>query len=298
MSETSKGPESVARLSLGRLFLSLDQPFKFAARLTSLGAVSVVAAGIIQYSSWRDENSLTRHREELSSAISAFSDINGVLSAAMNLQQILYYTYREAGYTVDISKFRKNYLVMNAKATLTDYFAVRTTLRKSIDVLIAKADLYLDRPNSSQSARIHNEPPPTEPQVFSNRDVLRGTGFNCQQHMPTSGSVPVGGIILNWNQVKHHVGTFYYCLEDLHSSLYPVRIWAAAAAADDDRSMVTDERLKLSDVDRKKIEADFDLQTARLNALTILFTTRIEQIRLRAEQTGFFRHQFCVFCTD
>jgi hypothetical protein len=96
---------------LQRLILSLDRPFKFATNLTSLGVVGVIIASIIQYSAWRDEKNLTRHREELTSAISSFSEISGVLSAAINLQQILYYTYQMAlGYDGSVDELTVKHL--------------------------------------------------------------------------------------------------------------------------------------------------------------------------------------------
>src|SRR5205085_6892235 len=92
---TTKGGDA-APSGLAGLLLSLDRPFRFVANLTSLGLVSVIVAALIQYSAWRDDKQLTRHKEELSSAISNFSEIAGFLSAAMNLQQILYYTHKNA----------------------------------------------------------------------------------------------------------------------------------------------------------------------------------------------------------
>jgi len=46
------------------------------------------------------------------------------------------------------------------------------------------------------------------------------------------------------------------------------------------------------------IEQNFDLQTKRLNALIVLSTDKIEEIRLSAKENGFFRHQFCFFCNN
>ena len=310
----NSAPDPAARVlippkesSLQRLILSLDRPFRFAANLTSLGIVSVIIASIIQYSAWQDEKNLTRHREELGSAISNFSEISGVLAAAMNLQQTLYYTYKNAlGYFENPDQLTLNHLAMNAKATSNDYFSSRTSLRKNIDVLIAKADLYLDRPTKSDSQRVSYQSRANEPQVFSNRDLLRENGFSCKEHMPgAQSSVKVGKISIWWTQVKHHVATFYYCLEDLHSSLLPIRVWSSIdKIADGDRIKVSDDRvnryepLRLPKERMTAIEQNFDLQTKRLNALIVLSTDKIEEIRLSAKENGFFRHQFCFFCNN
>jgi hypothetical protein len=315
MQETlNRAPNQAMRAStdstespLQRFILSLDRPFKFATNLTSLGIVSVIIASIIQYSAWRDEKNLTRHREELTSAVSNFSEISGVLSAAMNLQQILYYTYKNAlGYLGSVDDLTVNHLSINAKATSTDYFSARTSLRKNIDVFIAKADLYIDRPTKPESQRVISQSLDDGPQVFSNRDLLRENGFACKKHMPAEpGTVKVGKITLSWNQVKHHVATFYYCLEELHTFLLPIRIWASMDAIGDaqrikiaDDRMKVDEHIKLSKERMEEIEENFNLQTRRLNALIVLSTAKIEEIRLRAKENGFFRHQFCFFCNN
>jgi hypothetical protein len=293
---------------LQRFILLLDRPFRFFANLTSLGIISVIIAAIVQYSAWRDEKNLTRHQEELTHAISNFSDLSGTLSAVMNLQQMLFYMYREAlGYDgkTPVDDLTTKYDVTNAKAISNDYFTSRTALRKNIDVLIAKADLYLDRPTKSEGERVVDQPPTDEPQVFSNRDLLRENGFNCKQHLPMkSERVRVGNITLSWNQARHHVATFYYCLEDIHYSLFPIRAWATmdTTTSHDPRMKILDDGMKADEQitdwikEMDEIEKKLDLQTKRLNALIKLSTSKIEEIRLRAKENGFFRHQFCFWC--
>ena len=48
----------------------------------------------------------------------------------------------------------------------------------------------------------------------------------------------------------------------------------------------------------KQIEDDFELQTKRLNDFIAVGTGKIEQMRLRTNEDGLFRHQFCFFCSD
>jgi hypothetical protein len=246
IAEASNGSSKESPLQ--RFILSLDRPFRFFANLTSLGIISVIIAAIVQYSAWRDEKNLARHQEELTHAISSFSDLSGTLSAVMNLQQILFYTYREAlGYDGKVDDWTTEYDVTNVKAISTDYFTSRTTLRKNIDVLIAKTDLYLDRPTKSEGQRVADQSPADEPQVFSNRDLLRENGFKCKQHMPIeSERVSVGRITLSWSQARHHVATFYYCLEDIHYSIFPIRAWASmdTTKSDDPRMKILDDGMK------------------------------------------------------
>jgi len=302
------------------LLLSLDKPFRFAGKLTSLGAVGVILAAVIQYSSWRDEKNLARHKEELDSAISTFSEISGALSAVMNLQQILFFTHDAIHDAKDAKDEQKiNMLVINSKDILSQYMSLRTRLRENIDVLTAKADLFIDRPTTPDSKRV--ELGPEVPQVTSNRDVLRKNRYDCERNMPSSGVVPVGSIPIDWNLTRWHVATFYYCLEEIHSALLPIRAWAsvdakkdganadekkatvALYAKNDDRggaiessSTKTDVNPKLSDDNADTIIPDFDRQTTRLNEFMAKSIRKIEEIRLKTKENGFFQHQFCIFC--
>jgi hypothetical protein len=302
---------------LAGLLLSLDKPFRFAGKLTSLGAVGVILAAVIQYSSWRDEKNLARHKEELDSAIATFSEISGALSAAMNLQQILFFTHDAIHDAKD--EQMTNMLVMNGRDILNQYTTLRTRLRENIDVLTAKADLFIDRPTTPDAKRV--EPGAEAPQVTSNRDVLRKNRYDCERDMPSSGTVMVGSIPIDWSLTRWHVATFYYCLEEIHSALLPIRVWASveakrdAAKADERKAVAAlyaknddqgggiepgstkiDVHPKLSDGNADTIIPDFDRQTTRLNEFMAKSIRKIEEIRLKTKENGFFRHQLCPIC--
>lgn len=284
-----------------RSLLALDRPFRFTARLTSFGLVSIVVAAVFQYASWRDEKQLTRHREELASAISTFSEISGALSGAMNLQQILYFTHDAITDNSNDANARR-YLSLSAKQVFDEYATARIALRKNIDVLIGKADLFIDRPTRLDSERIE---PDSGIQVFSNRDLLRGAGFDCDKHLPQTTRLDLSGISIDWAQARYHTATFYYCLERLHYLLLRTRVWAMTqtAAADDSQKNAPERQpekesqgLQYTKEEMGQIEKEFDLQTRRLNELIALFAKKIEQMRLRSRENGFFRHQFCLEC--
>ena len=141
-------PESTGRLaSLKRALSGLDQPFRWAANLSFLGIVGTFFAAYMQYNSWSDEKNLARYREELSSAMAVFSEIAGPLSSMVNLQEILFFTYKNAlGHYGSVDVKTKAYLTRNANKAYTDYVDTRTALRKNIDVLAGKAELFIDRP--------------------------------------------------------------------------------------------------------------------------------------------------------
>jgi hypothetical protein len=279
--------------SLRRALLLLDRPFQFAARLTSFGAVGVILASIIQYSAWRDEKNLARHHEELTNAISNYSEISGALSADMNLQQILYFTYKNAlGYYGEVDDRKYKYLFTSAKSVSSEYANLRTKLREEIDVLTGKADLFIDRPTTKYSKRASAQASFIDPQVFSNRDLIRKNGFDCTRHLPDASPTTIANIVINWQETRYHVWTLYFCLEERHSALLPMRIWASQEGPQADQG-------PKAPVDKMDgIEKAFDLDTKRLDALILLASVKIEEIRLRSQEDGFFRHQFCVFCSN
>jgi hypothetical protein len=222
----------------------------------------------------------------------------------------LYYTYKNAaGVFGSVDEQQLNYLLSSTRSVLAEYNTARIGLRKSVDVLIGKSDLFIDRPIRSQAQRIvANVAKTDELLVFSNRDVLRSYGFLCSKHLSQPTPTKLGNISIDWTQTRNHVATFYYCLEELHSELFPVRVWAQAFVVGEQRGPPGEKKAddktagkpgaQLSKEQMKQIEGDFDLQTKRLSDFIAVGTGKIEQMRLRTNEDGFFRHQFCFFCSE
>jgi hypothetical protein len=85
--------------------------------------------------------------------------------------------------------------------------------------------------------------------------------------------------------------------------MFPVRVWAQAATiaereAQPEEKTTGNSGAQLSKERMKQIEDDFELQTRRLNDFIAVGTAKIEEMRLRTKDDGFFRHQFCFFCSD
>src|SRR5215813_6082541 len=78
----------------------VDKPFRVAGKLTFvafiLGAFGSLTGVYVQYTAWREEKNIARYNEDLKNSIATLSELSGTLSAIMNLQQILFYTFREA----------------------------------------------------------------------------------------------------------------------------------------------------------------------------------------------------------
>ena len=283
--------------SLRRAFELIDQPFRLATNLTFLGILGSLIGAYVQYNSWWNEKNLARYREELTSAIASYAEISGQISSMINLQQMMYYAYKNAfDHWGPRDQESKLFLTRNGKKTYDDYVISRTALRKQVDVLLGKADLFIDRPISSDSRRI--EAFEERILVISDRDSLRDAKFSCKQHMPdlSMPKLAIAQTIINWNSAKDHVGTLYYCLEEIHTALLPVRIWAEAGAIP-----IISESAELSTrhTEFKKrmpdVEIDMALLTTRLRSFISLSTRNIETIRLRI-RPGFLRYMFCWYC--
>jgi hypothetical protein len=89
---------------------------------------------------------------------------------------------------------------------------------------------------------------------------------------------------INWDSVREQTETFYYCLDEIHSSLLFVRVWAQSGVA---------EELDRADVQKRidKLKTDVGIQASRLRALISTSNDKIEALRLRDRPQGFFQHQ-------
>ena len=209
----------------------------------------------------------------------------------MNLQQMLYFIHKNAvGTFGPVDQQQYVYLLTSAKSMLAEYTASRISLRKSVDVLIGKSDLFIDRPTQPDAQRIvANVVKTDELLVFSNRDVLRNHGFLCSKHLPQPEPLDLGNLSIDWNKTRNHVATFYYCLEALHYEIFRVRVWAQAVT-EGERGGEPDEKTmekpgtQLSTETIKQIEDDFDLQTRRLNDFIAVATAKIEEMRTPDER--------------
>jgi hypothetical protein len=266
---------------------SLDQPYKFTAHLAIFGLVGTIIGSYFQYASWREEKILTRHENEMKSAIKADTEIISALSSVMNLQSMLLFGFKNAeGYEGGVvSQQLHTYLSKSANDIHKSYFEARTNLRLNIDAMADKAALFIDRPNETDSRRADDQERQRPMPLISNRDELRAENFSCEQHLPRSDKTTLKNQVIDWSNVHDEVRTFYYCLEDIHSELLFVRVWAesSGAAPDYDRP---DVQKRLA-----SLETKVSLQGIRMSALMSASNHKIEALRLKELPQGFFRYQ-------
>jgi hypothetical protein len=266
----------------------LDRPYRFATNLAFFGLLGTVLGAYFQYNSWRDEKTLARYQNELSTASSTFSEVAQALSSVMNLQQILFYGYKNAlDYYGPVNEQTRSYLSDSAKRTYEKYFVARTELRQNIDILSGKAALFLDRPIESDDQRVQMLMETKF--VVSNRDRLEEEGFKCTMHLPdlVHRKVALKTMDIDWNSARQHIGTFYYCSDAIHYQMLFIRMWAQSGVVGNE-----DNENARKQIDA--IDANLKLQTDRLNAFISISLEKIELLRLRGRPKGFLRHQF--FC--
>lgn len=283
-----------------RLLLQLDEPFRFAGKLTLAGLIFGLFGSMIgayaHYATWRDEQKLATYKEDLARAIDTFSDTSSTLSAVMNLQQILFFTFAGA---VDAGKEddQNSFFAKNAKQTHDDYFTSRTALRKDIDSIAGKAEVFLDLPIDDSRDPITvgallTDSVRSHPYLSaSERNTLKSNGFDCGKHLPTPDAIKVGDVVIDWQRAKHHVVTFYFCLEKLHYDIRPIREWAVIGKmAEADKARIKEQIQSIND--------GIDYQLIRFNEFSALSMNKIEQIRLRNRPKGFLCHQLGVRCDN
>jgi hypothetical protein len=271
-----------------RLVFTLDKSYRFATNFALIGLIGTVIGSYFQYNAWRDEKALARYQDELASSIATFSEVAGALSAVMNLQQILFYSYKNAaGFLGPIDDQTRFFLSESAKEQAKEYFAARTSLRKNIDVLAGKTSLFIDRPVETDERRVELLKQPEY--VVSDRDSLRSEGFTCQLNLPRSDPrfEELKTRSIDWNSARDQVATFYWCLDEIHNEMLFVRVWAQSGKiADGDKDNCARQHMMW------KSQHDIELQTVRLNALIAVSTKKIEQLRLRDRPRGFLAHWF------
>lgn len=281
--------------TLQNFFKQLDRPYRFATNLAFFGLLGTIVGAYFQYNSWRDEKTLARYHEELATANATFSELASALSSVMNLQQMLFYTHRDAHDTWDDGTYI--YLSDNAKRVYENYFSARTALRQNIDILSGKAALFIDRPLDSDEKRIEKlaesktlaeiKKLAETNFVVSNRDILSREGLNCAEHMPNRDQpTQLKSITIDWTSVRQQVAAFYFCSDAIHYSLLPIRIWAQSG----------DHIQDIDDFHPKNpaFKCELERQALRLNAIILTSLKKIEALRLKGLPRGFFRHQF--FC--
>src|SRR5262245_2648542 len=114
---------------LRKLLHYVDRPVRAAGKLTFvaiiLGAFGSLTTMYVQYTAWREEKNIARYNEDLKNSIATLSELSGTLSPIMNLQQILFYTFREA-LEKNLEADHNGFYFKNATQVYDEYLSTRT----------------------------------------------------------------------------------------------------------------------------------------------------------------------------
>lgn len=274
------------------VFTRLEGSLGFLKNLSLFSLAAVIAAAFFQFNQWSIEKSLDRAKTDYDLAIHAFEKAVDQLSKAQNLQETLFLTYHGAA---GAPAERATYHMARAKEAFADYASAQRDLRIEIDELIYNTQLYidwasdLDSDKSLTSYRYGFDP--------LNNDKLNAVKFDCAA--PSSvpdyssfdklGANVFDGIVVDWRSAKHQLVVFYHCFDELNARLFPVRLWASGNLPDSSARLP--DVANASDI-TAQVRPILDNQIQRLNALSMLMLTRIEQIRRLNELPSFFDFYF------
>ncbi|MFH3479688.1 hypothetical protein [Xanthobacter variabilis] len=251
--------------------------------------VAASASSIFQYSRWQAEQSLARTAADFQAATTTFAAISSELARINTLQEILFFTYRDA--VTKPNTANAEFLAARGKELFALYEIGRVDLRAKMDSYIFDARRHLDWPSAATTpALLTDKGMDRDPLGYGQlkRSAARGE-FDCirEKSMPQSSDGQVftpsdfKDFSVDWNSSTHHLVVFGYCFRVLNELLEPARIWAAGL----DSSGKTPSPMTSEQMDA--ISTQLDNQVHRLNGFSALGITQVERSRARAKPPGF-----------
>jgi len=267
---------------------------RLAKKITVGVAVSVAATSLgwllgsyFQYISWRDQQNIDMFKQDFAAANATFAEVSGVLSIAMNLQQMIEANFRRA-LIENVDADDSAYLTVSGRRLYQPYIDAQNSLKENIDVLARKMEIFVDW----ASDPTHNPSAKGQGADRMSRSMLDKYDFKCERYIPdvtdfkklTTQKVEKKDepLRIDWNSAKHHVLTFQYCLEKIHNKILPALQWASRSPVDPYQkdSVVADEDL----------DTLIGKQVERLNAFMLLVMWRLDDIRERYQRMGYRCH--------
>lgn len=263
-----------------------------------IGVISTVVAALVssyfQHSRWIVEQRLARTAADFQAASTTFATISSELARVNTLQEILFFTYRDA--VTKPNAANAEFLAARGKELFAQYEKGRVELRAKMDSYIFDARRHLDWPSAGK-------PPALLAEKGVNRDPLgygllkqsaaRGE-FDCirEKSMPQASkgqafiTSPFTGFSVDWNSSTHHLVVFGYCFRVLNELIEPARIWAAGLDGNGKPpAPMTSEQIA-------SITTQLDNQLHRLNGFSALGITQVERSRAASEPSGFLAALF------
>jgi len=270
-------------------FVVADKTVDVVKNMSIVGLVTALVGSYFQYTSWREEQNIARYKEDFAAATSAFADTSNLLTAAVNTQQILFFSFKFA-LDAKVEADKDAFLTKSGRAAYKDYVDARLAFRKASDLLARKMEIYIDWPSNPYRDPASATSLGIDP---ISRNALLKRKFDCRKDLPdyrtidTLQPVDINGLTVDWRSAKHHIITLYTCFEEAHSKINLARRWGAETELDPDGK--TSYIAKMDET-----EELLDFQVMRLHAFMVLTMRRIEDIRLRYQTKNYFCHVFNV----
>ena len=138
----------------------------------------------------------------------------------MRLQHALFIAFSSA-VRENVYADENGFLTKSGRDLYKGYVDERLTLRKNIDVLARRVEIYID-----WASDLRRDPSTVTPGLdpLSSSSILGAYDFDCDKHMPRQNvsEIPFKdhperpALHVDWNSAKHHVFSFFYCFERTH----------------------------------------------------------------------------------
>lgn len=286
-----------ARSSFFAWLKQADDRVAFLKGLSVVAAIGTLVGSYFQYKSAQHEKALTQYKEDFHAATQTFVEAAVPIQSAMRLQHALFITFSEAVRT-KVYTDEKAFLTKSARDLYPQYVSERLSLRKSIDVLAHKVEIYIDW--ASDLDRGTTAPGTRPPDPLNNQSILGTYDFDCDQHLLQQGSLDLASkenesaLHLDWNRAKHQIYTFYYCFERTHDEIRAARQWASGSLVDPLQARKLIPVNEEPGVWQNKVEKmhghvreSLNKAVVRLANFNGLVIARIEQIRFKHETRGY-----------
>jgi hypothetical protein len=265
-----------------------DEAFMFLKKLSIVGLIGTAVGSYFQWVSWREEQNIARYKQDFDAATALFAEAGTSLSTAMNQQQLLYFTYAAA---TEPDVRNGEFLAKSGHEIFKAYVDARNSLRQNIDTLARKLEIYVDWPSDrARDFTVQTSGDPLNSRAFG------GYNFRCSADFPDASSLEslkkkisipnednsLKPLTIDWGSTKHHIITFQYCFERLHSKILRAREWASQSAV-------------ISDIeDGAQIRKSLNELVERFNAFMLLTMWQIENIRHHYQTKNYLCHLFPV----
>src|SRR5262249_19519535 len=109
----------------------------------ALTFVGWLLGSYFQYIAWRDQQNIDMFKQDFAAAHTAFAEVSGALSTAMNLQQMIEADFRRA-LAQNVDADDTAFVTVSGRRLYQPYLDAQNSLKETIDVLARKMEIFVD----------------------------------------------------------------------------------------------------------------------------------------------------------